>query len=64
MKKCNGIHCRCMEKDCPNTHYSDCVEHNEDLKILRRADKLQSAVNAFQNLDEEQQMQFIEVLNK
>ena len=26
-KGCSGLHCRCMEKDCPNMHYVDCYEH-------------------------------------
>lgn len=28
MKKgCSGVHCKCMEVDCPNMHYIDCFEH-------------------------------------
>ena len=26
-KGCTGLHCKCMQKDCPNMHYVDCYEH-------------------------------------
>ncbi len=26
-KGCTGVHCKCMEKGCPNMHYMDCFEH-------------------------------------
>jgi len=30
-KKCDGSHCKCMNKDCPNRHYADCIVHNSNL---------------------------------
>ena len=29
-KKCNGMHCKCMNLagQCPNMHYAECSEHN------------------------------------
>ena len=35
MKKCNGMHCRCMQTNCPNVHYADCVEHNPSLSKIK-----------------------------
>lgn len=32
MKHCNGLHCRCMDKNCSNIHYADCAVHNPDLQ--------------------------------
>jgi len=39
-KGCSGIHCKCMQPDCPNMHYVDCfahyihVEYNEPQKEI------------------------------
>lgn len=32
-KQCGGVHCRCMNSDCPNFHYADCESRPEDKKI-------------------------------
>ncbi len=31
-KECKGGHCRCMQKDCKNVHYSQCITHNAELR--------------------------------
>jgi hypothetical protein len=38
MKKCNGLHCRCMQKDCPNVHSADCAEHNPKVDETNNAE--------------------------
>lgn len=27
LEQCKKVHCRCMNKDCPNNHYADCESY-------------------------------------
>lgn len=58
MKNCNGLHCRCMEKNCPNTHYADCSEHNPNLKPMNNQSEQTESVGSVETAE------ILKVLNK
>lgn len=34
-KGCNGSHCKCMKKDCPEMHYVDCYKHYIHAELVK-----------------------------